>query len=85
MKVAALVFLAAATFAAALILGAVSLDSTGPSPQPIALHESPKRNAGSSVALRRSLHRKRRVEVPQRVEITTLSAYRAHDPAGGVH
>jgi hypothetical protein len=82
MKVATLVFLAAASFAAALIVGAVSLGSASPSPRPIALHENAKRGTGTAVAPQSSKQGQRRVEVPQRVELTTLSAYRAH---GRVH
>jgi len=85
MKVAALVFLAAATFAAALIVGAVSFGSAGPSPQPIALHKNPPLGTGPAVALEPGKHRQQRVEVRQRVELTTLSSYRAQGPTGRPH
>jgi hypothetical protein len=85
MKGAALVFLAAGAFAAALILGAVSLGSASPSPQPIALHETGGRGAGPAPALKPGALGERRVEVRQRVELTTLSAYRAPGRAGRAH
>ncbi len=84
MKAAAFVFLAAAAFAAALVLGAVHLGSAGSSPGPIALHGSssnartgPAHTIGKAVA-----GPSNRIEVPQNVEQTTVSSYPSSGAAG---
>ncbi len=85
MKAAALLFLVAASFATALILGALSFAASPRSPQPIALRESSAQGSGGAGSLQTSADRtqgQQRFEVPQKVELTTLAAYRAHHRSG---
>ena len=73
MRAAALVFLTAAIFAAALVLGLLQLGSAGQPPPAIALHGF---NDHSAVLRRQpKRHEAVRTEVRQRVEQTMLSAY----------
>jgi hypothetical protein len=70
-KAAALIFVTAVIVAAALLFGALRLGSSGPLPLPIVLHGVRQDQP--------SPRRPERLQIRQRVDQATVSAYSAHD------